>query len=293
MALVDIVHRTRSILYGSGLGEKPAIRRAATDALDSTSGQIASFTLLAGEGAKVKAGDVLSVYDPDTEADAHVVYVLSIATDAITSIASYLGSPTITAGDLDSALFEQNAAWTGYEIFEAIDTVVSNLLWPYVYDIVSATISSPDLVDGQEGVAAEVEEILHAWQVIGPTIYNIPVSPKVPLEVSTSLKTSGKLTTFDWIDGSTGYYEYRAKYLEADETDTELTHLIALGAAATLLGASMSEATLERTKKDNVEAVSGRAQAAGLVWRDFLTLRQNMSEELSKRLPQRIYIDRG
>ena len=112
MALVDIVHRTRSILYGSGLGEKPAIRRAATDALDSTSGQIASFTLLAGEGAKVKAGDVLSVYDPDTEADAHVVYVLSIATDAITSIASYLGSPTITAGDLDSALFEQNAAWT-------------------------------------------------------------------------------------------------------------------------------------------------------------------------------------
>jgi len=39
--------------------------------------------------------------------------------------------------------------------------------------------------------------------------------------------------------------------------------------------------------------VAGRSQAANAVWRDFLTLRQNISDELSKRLPQQIYINRG
>ena len=286
--LSDVVNRTRSILYGSGLGEKPAIRQAAADAAETTTGQTVVFTLASDEGAKVKPGDVLSVYDPDTEADAHVVYVLSISTDTITGVVSYLGSPTITASDLDSALFEQNAAWTGYEIFEAVTTVVDSLLWPYVYKLTSATIASPDLVDGQEAVAAGTEVITHAWQVIGPTVYNIAVSPRVPLEVTSTLKSTGKMVTFDWIDGSTVYYEYREKV-----DVTAHARLISLGAAGLLLGGSMAEATLERTKKDNAEAVSGRGQAANAVWRDFLTLRQNISDELSKRLPQQIYINRG
>ena len=286
--LADVVSRTRSILYGAGLGEKPPIRQAAADALETTTGQTTVFAMLAGEGAKVKNSDVLSVYDPSTEDDAHVVYVLSTATDTITGVNSYLGSPTITAGDLDSALFEQNAAWTGYEIFQAIETVVDSLLWPYIYKLTSATIASPDLVDGQEAVAAGTEVITHAWQIIGSTNHPVAVSPRQPLEVSTSLASTGLMATFDWIDGSTGYYEYREKV-----DVTAHARLIALGAAGLLLGGSLAEATLERTKKDNTEAVAGRGQAANAVWRDFLTLRQNISDELSKRLPQRIYIDRG
>jgi hypothetical protein len=189
-------------------------------------------------------------------------------------------------------VFEQNALATGYEIFEAIDTVFSNLLWPYVYDIVSTTIATPDLVDGQHAVAAEAEEIINAWQVIGSTNYPVAVS-RQPMEVHTTVASTGKLATFDWYNGTTGYYTYRAKFLEADEADTELTHLVALGAAAILLGASLSETTLESTKKDNSEAVSQRGSAGDRIMRDFLTLRQNMSEELSKRLPQRVYFNRG
>ena len=80
--------------------------------------------------------------------------------------------------------------------------------------------------------------------------------------------------------------------LEVDIDDT-LLRIVATGSAAILLGASVAETSLEATKKDNAQAIGGRAQAGSLVWRDFLTLRQNLSEELSKRLPQRIYIDRG
>ncbi len=293
MALVDIVSRTRTLLYGVGLGEKPPIREVASDASETITGQKIVFTMDTDEGAKIKPGDVLSVYGAATAALSHVVYVLSMSSEVVTAVNGYMGSPVIPADGVDGALVEQNPPWSAYEIFEAIDTVFANLLWPYVYDIVSATIASPDLVDSQEAVASETEEILHAWQVIGPTVYNVAVSPRFPLEVSTDLKSTGKMVTFDWVNSSTGYYEYRAKYLLADEVDTELTHLVALGATALLLGGSMVEATLERTKKDNADAVMSRAEAGSIVWRDFLTLRQTMSEELSKRLPQQIYINRG
>jgi hypothetical protein len=203
-----------------------------------------------------------------------------------------LGSPTITASDLDSALLEQNATWTDYEIFQAIDTVVANYLWPWVWDEVTATITSPDLASYQDEVPAEVEEITHAWQIIGPHKEMIPVS-RQPWRVHSTLSSTGKLAEFGYINGSTTYYTYRAKYLEADEADTELTHLIATGAAALLLGASLAEATLDSTKKDNIEAVGQRGSAADRIMRDFLTLRQNMSEEQGRQNPQRIYIDRG
>jgi hypothetical protein len=293
MALVDIVNRARSLLYGTGLGEQPPIRLAATTASETTSGQLVSFNVATGEAAKIKAGETLAVYDPDTEADAHVIYVTSISSNTITGVNAYWGSPAVaTAGDLNSAVFEQNPVWTGFEIFQAIDTVVANLLWPHVYDVVTATIASPDITFGTETVPAEVEEIISAWQIIGSREYLIPVS-RQPYEVHASLASTGKLAVFEWINGSTGYYTYRAKFAEADEADTELTHLIALGAAAILLGASISEATLESTKKDNAEAVGQRSSAGDRLWRDFLTLRQSMSEEQTKRLPQRIVVNRG
>jgi hypothetical protein len=294
MALTNIASRARSIIYGAGLGEQPTILRAAANATEGTTAAgIVTFSMTSGDGAKVKAGRTLSVYDPDNRADAHVIYVLSLLTDAVTGINGYLGSPSVTTdGDLDSALLEQNAMVTNFEIFEAIDTVIANMLWPHVFDVVTATIASPDLVDGQEAVPAEVEAIVSAWQVIGPTIYKIP-HDTYPMEVHTSLASTGKLASFGWINATTGYYTYRAKFLEADEADTELTQLIALGAAALCLGASVSETTLEATKKDNAEASTQRGSVGDRLMRDFLQLRQNMSEELGRRGPDRIKFNRG
>ena len=292
MAIADIHQRVRQIWLGQGLGEKPSLRRAAADANETVSGSIVTFTMLAGEGDKIKAGNVLSVLTT-TAASMHVVYVLSVSTDTLTCVNGYLGSPLVADTLLDGAILEQNPVSTAYEIDGGIDTVVGRFLWPFVYDIVTATIASPNLVNGQEAVPAEVEEIISAWQTFGSDILGVPVTPKIPYELHTDLATNGKLAVFDWDTGSAGYYTYRAKFTEADEADTELTHLIALGTAALLLGTTMVETTVESTKKDNVQAVGQRAQAGGIIWRDFLTLRQAMSEEQSKRLPQRIYIDRG
>src|SRR3990167_10197037 len=174
MALSSIVHRVRTILYGPGMGERPPIRRAHTAAtVSSTSGGLATFYLSSTtEGGYVSAGDILSVYDPADEADAHVFYTLSVSSSSITAINGYDGGPAVSAStDLDSALFEQNPLATGFEIFEAIDTVVANWLWPWVFDVVTATVTAPDLVDGQHAVTSEVEEIISAWQVIGSTTH--------------------------------------------------------------------------------------------------------------------------
>lgn len=295
MAIADLHQRVRQIVYGQGLGEKPALRRAAANADESLTGAILTFSVLAGEGAKCNPGDVLSVYTT-TAADMHVVYILSISTDVITALNGYLGSPLVVgsdSGDLDNVVLEQRSLITSFEIDEAIDTVFANFLWDDVYDIVTATIASPNLTHGQEAVAAEVEEVISAWQIIGTEAIGIAVDPKIPYEVDSTLASTGKLVSFDWINGSTGRYTYRAKYTEADEADTELTHLVALGASALLLSTVLFETTLESTKKDNVLAVEQRGRVSSLIWRDFLTLRQNMSEEQSKRLPQRIYVNRG
>ncbi len=299
MALADIVTRTRSILYGTGLGEKPAIRLALADTNERSSGippQLIVFDMVAGEGAECAPGQILSVYDPETEADAHAIYITSIATDAITGINGYLGSPKVTgsnSGDLDNALLEHEPLVTGFEIFEAIDTVFSAYLWPDVYNIADVSVASPDLVDGQHEVAATVMRITDAYQVIGPTIHKISHT-RHPEDVHTTLSSTGKLAQFDWIDGGTGYYTYHAKLVEADEATQELTQLIATGAAAVTLGGHLVETTIQGTKAHNAQAVSQRQQVGSLLWRDFLTIRQGLSEELTRQGTSNIIsIDRG
>lgn len=295
MALADIAARTRQILSGTGLGEKPTIARTADTASASVTNGIVTLTMATDWGEKIGAGDILSKYSLADESKAFVFYVLTVdeSTDVVTAINAYQGSPAFaTAADLNKQFLEQNPLATGYQIFEAIDVVVTNMLWPEVYDVVTASISAPDITYGTEAVTSEVEEIISAWQIIGSQEVAIDFS-RQPWEVHTSVASTGKLAHFRWHNGSTGYYTYRAKLLEADEADTELTYLIALGAAAFLLGGTLPSATLEATKKDNTEAVTQRSAAGDRLWRDFLTLKQQMGSELAKRQPNRIYIDRG
>lgn len=78
-----------------------------------------------------------------------------------------------------------------------------------------------------------------------------------------------------------------------DDGTPELTRLIATGAAALALGGTLVETTLSRTKKDNIEAVGQRNQVGGLLWRDFLTLKQEYARELGRQNESKIIIDRG
>lgn len=294
MALSDIHDKVRSILYGSGLGEKPAIRLAAADANEQISGSMIDFDLAANEGAKVKPGNKLAVYANSDAASAHVIYVTSISTDTITGINGGMeGAPAVTDGDLDSAILEQNPLVSSNEIHDAITTVVERHLWPDVYQRETLEVASPDLIDGQEALSTETMEILHAWQRIGPTNYGIAFQ-RHPYDVDTDIASTGKVAEFDWIDGSTGYYTAKTKITVSDDDGTpELTRLIATGAAALALGGTLVETTLSRTKKDNIEAVGQRNQVGGLLWRDFLTLKQQYARELGRQNESKIIIDRG
>lgn len=296
MALSDIHDRVRTILYGTGLGEKPAIRLAAANATENTtSDPLVSFILNTGEGDEVSAGDTLAVYSPGDAATAFVIYVTDVATDTVTGInGGMIGAPKVAAdGELDSAILEQDALISSHEIHDAITSVVERYLWPDLYQIETKTLASPDLIDGQEAVSADTQEILSAWQKIGDTVYSIPFQ-RHPLDVDTSLSSTGRMAEFDWIDGSTGYYTAKTKIVVADDDgDPELTRLIATGAAALALGGTVVEATLENTKKDNADAVSQRSQAASLLWRDFLTFKQEYARELGRHNESRILIDRG
>lgn len=296
MALTEIHDTVRTLLYGTGLGEKPAIRLGASNAGEDTSSDpLVSFALASGQGSKVKAGDVLSVYSPSSASLAFAIYVTSVATDTVTGVnGALIGAPEVaTDGQLDSVLFEQDALVSSHEIHRAISVIVERHLWPDLYQIETKTIASPDLVDYQEAVAADVQEVLSAWQIIGGTAYSIPFQ-RHPLDVDTTIKSTGKLGSFDWIDGSTGYYTAKTKIVVADDDGSpNLTRLIATGAAAMLLGGVAVEATIENTKKDNADAVSQRSQVGNLLWRDFLTLKQEYARELGRHNESRILIDRG
>lgn len=296
MAVADIVHRAYTILYGTGLGEKPAVRLAASNANESVSGQLVTFSVASGEGAKCKPGQVLSVYDPDTEGDAHAILVTSISTDAITGVNGWLGSPDVSgsdSGDLDSAVLEQNPLVTGFELFEAVDAIFTHFLFPQIYDITTATISSPDLTDGQEAVNANALEIINAHQIIGSTAHPVGFT-RFPQDVNTTIASTGKLATFDWVTSSTGYYTYKEKLAEADESSDELTRMVATGAVALCLGGHLVETTIQGTKHENAQAVSQRAQVGSLLWRDFLTMKQAYSEQLGRQGDaNRILVSRG
>jgi hypothetical protein len=170
---------------------------------------------------------------------------------------------------------------------------VERYLWPDLYQIETKTIANPDLVDGQEAVSADVVEILHAWQNVGDTAYSVPYM-RHPLDMDTTLFSTGKMAEFDWFDGSTGYFTAKTKITVADDDGTpELTYLISMGAAALLLGGSLVDTTIQGTKKDNAEAVGRRSQVGGLLWRDFLTMKQEYARELGRANETRIVIDRG
>lgn len=293
MAQADIFNVVRTLLYGTGLGEKPSIRRGAANASEGLVGDpIITFDLFTDEGDYVKPGEVLAVYSA-AAAGAHVIYVLSVSNDTVTGInGGLIGAPAVTDGDLDNALFEQDPLVSSHEIHAAISQIIQGYLWPDIYNIEDKTIASPDLVDGQEGVSTDSEEIMAAWQIIGDTVYSVPFQ-RHPLDVNTAIKSTGKMAEFDWFDGGTGYYTVKTKIVDDDDGGDNLTRIIATGAAALLLGGSAVEATLENTKKDNADAVGQRGQVGGLLWRDFLTLKAEYARELGRHNEARVLIDRG
>ena len=126
MALTDFIHRTKEILYGTELGEAPPLRIGAANANESTSGSLVTFTLLAGEGAEVKAGHTLANVDTTDPTKCYVVYVTSVTSNTVTGYNGYMGAPAVAgadSGNLDNKILEQNPLVTTFKIHKVIDTI--------------------------------------------------------------------------------------------------------------------------------------------------------------------------
>lgn len=277
MSTTALVQRTKSLLYGQGLGEKPVIVRAAADADESISGSVITFDLLAGEGAAsgVAAGDILSVYDAASEATAFCLYVLSVSTDQITALDGYLGATASAADELDGAFFELNPTHPEFTIWTQIDAIIAGFLWPEVYAYNTYNIT-PDLTDYQAELNAGVEEIIHAVQVIGNTTYG--VAHELHTNVDTDVASTGVYAELYAIDSSTVYITVKER-ITSSTSNEAIIQCIATGAAALAQGASLGGASHEASKKDSQERRQLNPRRD--LWQDFLALRLSIANDLS------------
>lgn len=274
MAKTDIIKLAKPLLYGSGLGEKPSLVRAAASASISTTGAVTTFNLLAGDGAKVRAGDILSVLGATDESDAFVCYVIGVATDTVT-VTFIDGSAVPTGTDLDSAVLELNPFVHELALARAIGVVFDFWFYPHIFTFNNALSYTPNLTDGQVEVAASVREILSAHQVVNGTVY--PIQFNLMRNMHTTLSSTGSLATFWAMDGSTIYVTGIEEY---DDTTADLTiqYLAATGAAALAMDGTAVEISLESAKKDS----QNRNPTADALWRSFLSQRQALAEERSR-----------
>ena len=281
MAASTIVSRVKTLLYGHGLGEKSTIVQAPSAANETSIGTTVTFDLATAELAKVEAGDVLSVLAASASTGAHMMYVMSKNTTSVTALASYMGSPAVTAdGDLDDAFFELNPLKSEWFIYQAVESVFATLLYPEIYKYGTYTIATPNMVHYQNELNAAVMEIQNAFQIIATETHQIPFG--LARDVSTTISSTGVLGELYVIDGTAAYITTKERYLEADTLTEALTECIATGAAALAIGASRSSTDLESTKKDS--QVRGQRNPANDLWRDFITLRTALSDDLASQV---------
>lgn len=278
MAATDIVQRVKAHLYGQGVGEKPTIILGAADAAETVTAPTIAFDI--ADGDQVQAGDILSVIDAADADSAYVLYVLSKATDTVTALMGYFGSPSpSTADDLDGAVFEINPVKSEWLMWQKVETTIDTLLWPNVYKPNTQSIA-PDLATGQNEISATVMDILGAQQEIAGIWESIPWS--LDIDVDTNVSSTGNLVSVGAIDGSTVYLKTIERYTAADTMSAALEECVAVGAAAQILGAARSSTDLEASSKDS--QFRGSRNPAQQLWQDFITLRSSLNDDLAKQV---------
>lgn len=278
MATFDIVQRAKAHVYGQGMGEKPTIILGAANAAETVTAPTIAFNV--ADGTQVAAGDILSVVNAADAASAFTLYVLSVATNTVTALMGYLGSPSpTTANDLDGAVFEVNALKTEWLFWQKVETTIDTLLWPTVYKPSTQSVT-PDLSSGQVECPATVMEVLSATQYVGNQWIPIPYS--LDIDLDTSVSSTGNLLSLGAVDSSTVYLKTIERYAAGDTMSSALEECVAVGAAAQILGAARSSTDLESSSKDS--QFRGSRNPADQLWRDFITLRASLNDDLAKQV---------
>ena len=278
MARADTIAKLKTILYGTGLYEKPAIRQMGASGNDSL-GSADTVVLTTGDASKISKGDILSSIT-GAAASSYVFYVLSTTSTTVTATATWQGSVSPSSADLNSALLEQNAYFTEQEMHGAIDTVLNSYLYPELFSIASTTVT-PNLSTGQVEVAASVKEILGMWQLNAGKAYQVPFNLMKNLPTGVSSTTT--LLEGKWRDGSTAYVTFVRKLVEADTYDW-LEDLLAYGAAALLVDTSAPKVLVPY--RPDTGGVQAQMPVGEAIWRSFLTIREQARLDISRDYPE-------
>ena len=271
-----IVKAVKDRIYNSGLGEKPSIRQGTSTV--AVTGDLVVINTVAGEGVKIKAGQVLSSYGSTDADDAYGFYVLSIATEAITCVNGYDGAAIANAANTPT-LLEHQAKTTEYTIQKAIDDIIDSYLYPEVFDIFIDTFT-PDFSSLQADADALDLRVIRGWQSIGGTVYQVPL--KLIDNVSTSHFASGKMLTYDVVTSIDVEYSVVRRVTIANSTLASLEGLIAKGAAALCV-----EGVEEAVSEDE------GGPASRPLWQSFYNAKRQFETSLAKESVTSFKIDRG
>ncbi|KKK76603.1 hypothetical protein LCGC14_2861950, partial [marine sediment metagenome] len=167
----NIVKAVKARIYNTGLGQKPSIRQGTGTAV--VTDDIVVFSVATGEGAKIRAGHILSSWNSTDATDAYGFYVLSLLTDEVTCANGYNGAAIANSASVP-ALLEHQAEPTEYMVQTAIDDIVASYLFPEVFDIFMDSFT-PNFASLQSTADVDDEEIIRAWQKIGGTTYQVPI----------------------------------------------------------------------------------------------------------------------
>jgi len=279
-----ITKRTRHRLYGAGLGEKPTIVSGTGNA--AVSGSLATFDVAAGKGATLRAGHIITAYDPAANA-AYGFYITDISTDTLTTINGYSGDSIANAAAVPS-LLEVNAPVPAHVIHEAIDEIINGYLWPEVFDIVVDSFT-PNQSTFQSNANALDERIIRGWQKSGNFTTRIPI--ELTKNVGTVDFASGKMISYDTTSGNDIYYTVLRRVSLANSTANALNGIIAKGAAALVSESVALDGMWESSRKDAQER-SDRSPADRL-WQSFHSARRQYSEDLSRDTVGEFTVNRG
>lgn len=272
----NIVKAVKSRIYNSGLGQKPSIRVTAAGAA-SVTGDIVTFSTATGEGAKIREGHVLTSWGSTDTTDAYSFYVTGIAAEVITAVNGYDGAAIADAITMP-ALLEAQAEPGEFAVQQAIDDIINAYLFPEVFDIFMDSFT-PNLASLQVQADADDEEIIRAWQKIGPTVYQVPI--KLIQNMPTDDFASGKMLTFDVRVSTDVDYSAKRRISIANSTNAALEGLIAKGAAALCI-----EGVEEAPKEDE-------EQQSRPLWASFFTQKRQFENEIAKESVTQFKIDRG
>ncbi len=272
----NIVKAVKSRIYNSGLGQKPSLRRGTGTA--TVADDIVTFSVVGGEGAKIRAGHILSSWNSTDTTDAYSFYVLSLSTDALTCANGYEGTAIANSANVP-ALLEHQAEPTEYVVQAAIDDIIVGYLFPEVFDIIMDSFT-PDFSSLQTNADTLDEEIIRAWQKIGGTTYQVPI--KLIQNMPTADFASGKMLTYDVRVSTDVDYSAKRRVSIANSTNLALEGLIAKGAAALCI--------------EGVEVVpeeEGEQPQSRPLWASFYNAKRQLETDIAKESVTAFRVDRG